>query len=144
MQARSLQEVPLATSSRIRFVAATSLAVIVATGCGGGAEQDVARSPRVLPPTPAEHREGERLYAASCAGCHGIAGVGSDSGPPLVHKVYEPSHHADVAFQLAVQRGVVAHHWRFGNMPPQPQVTTEQVAPIVGYVRWLQRQSGIE
>jgi hypothetical protein len=60
-----------------------------------------------------------------------------------VHAVYRPSHHGDEAFTLAVRRGVVAHHWRFGDMPPQPQVSDSQVVSIVGYVRWLQRDAGI-
>jgi hypothetical protein len=60
-----------------------------------------------------------------------------------VHAVYRPGHHGDEAFALAVRRGVVAHHWRFGNMPPQPQVSDSQITPIVAYVRWLQRSAGI-
>ena len=97
-----------------------------------------------LPPTPAEHSRGETLYDANCAACHGPKGTGTAQGPPLVHVIYEPGHHGDASFHVAVQRGVVAHHWRFGNMPPQPQVGADEVAPIIGYVRWLQRQAGIE
>ncbi len=37
--------------------------------------------------------------------------------PRLVHKIYEPNHHADFAFQRAAAQGVKAHHWKFGNMP---------------------------
>jgi mono/diheme cytochrome c family protein len=127
------------TPARLALAAATGLAA-----CGGGSGEEVAVMARELPPVPAEHAAGERLYAANCASCHGVAGVGTQAGPPLVHRVYEPSHHADFAFRMAVTRGVVAHHWRFGNMPPQPQVAPADVAPIVGYVRWLQRQAGIE
>lgn len=109
---------------------------------GGGGEAEHAAA-RPLPPTPAEHRNGERAYVANCAGCHGVAGRGSEKGPPLVHRVYEPGHHADAAFLLAVRSGVVAHHWRFGDMPPQPHVTNEETGRIVAYVRWLQREAGI-
>ncbi|HUH11472.1 MAG TPA: hypothetical protein VMK65_00115 [Longimicrobiales bacterium] len=63
--------------------------------------------------------------------------------PPLVHAVYEPSHHADVAFQMAVRRGVRAHHWSYGDMPAQPHIPPAQADSIIGYVRWLQRQAGI-
>ena len=55
-----------------------------------------------------------------------------------------PSHHGDAAFLFAVQRGVAAHHWRFGDMPPQPQVTAGEVEAIIPYVRWLQREAGIQ
>lgn len=87
--------------------------------------------------------QGRIAFEATCAECHGVNGVGTENGPPLVHKIYEPNHHADLAFLRAVQFGVRAHHWPFGNMPPQPHVSTQQVADIVAYVRELQRANGI-
>ena len=92
---------------------------------------------------PAELAAGKRLFEANCGQCHGPEASGTDKGPPLVHVVYEPNHHSDVAFQRAAALGVIAHHWRFGDMPPVPGVTPEQVAEITAYVRWLQRQAGI-
>ncbi|MAE89200.1 MAG: cytochrome C [Pelagibaca sp.] len=93
----------------------------------------------------AEAQIGERAFDAVCAACHGDNGAGVDgSGPPLVHKIYEPSHHADMAFFMAVERGVQAHHWSFGNMPPQQGLTRADVAGIVTYVRELQRANGID
>jgi cytochrome c len=95
-------------------------------------------------PVPAELADGERRYNASCRACHGPLGTGTDAGPPLVHRVYEPSHHADAAFQLAVRRGVRAHHWAFGDMPPLPAMDSAGIAAVTGYVRWLQRRAGIQ
>jgi hypothetical protein len=60
-----------------------------------------------------------------------------------LHPYYVPSHHADEAFTLAVRSGVRAHHWRFGDMPPQPHVGEREIADIVAYVRWLQREVGL-
>ena len=88
--------------------------------------------------------DGEAIFERNCAKCHGQDAKGTDQGPPLVHKIYEPSHHADVAFYLAVRRGVPAHHWPFGNMPPVEGVSDEEIAQIVAYVRGLQRAAGIE
>jgi len=73
----------------------------------------------------------------NAAGQEGIA-------PPLVHKIYEPSHHADGSFFLAVRQGVRAHHWPFGNMPPIEDLTERDVGRIVAYVRTLQRANGIQ
>ncbi len=116
--------------------------VLLVGGCGGG---DDAVSERLasLPPTPAEHRVGEEAFNRHCASCHGPHGSGTDKGPPLVHRVYEPGHHSDQAFFLATRQGVAAHHWRFGNMPAQPQVSEADVAAIVAYVRWVQRETGV-
>lgn len=94
-------------------------------------------------PVPAEHLAGQRTFDAACARCHGALAAGSDIGPPLVHIYYEPNHHADIAFQRAVEFGVQPHHWRYGPMPPVEGLTAEDVARITAYVRWLQRQAGI-
>jgi hypothetical protein len=45
---------------------------------------------------------------------------------------------------LAARQGVAAHHWRFGNMPPQPQVDSAAIRKIIAYVRWAQREVGID
>ncbi len=92
---------------------------------------------------PAEFQRGREIFQANCAQCHGEAALGTAQGPPLVHSVYEPNHHADAAFVLAALRGVRAHHWGFGDMPPQPQVSREEVTEVVQYVRWLQREAGV-
>ena len=87
---------------------------------------------------------GKRAFDATCAACHGANAAGvAGVGPPLVHVIYEPSHHGDAAFLLAVRNGVRAHHWRFGDMPPQPGLTGAEVAAITAYVRELQRANGI-
>lgn len=92
---------------------------------------------------PAELRSGEQKFTANCSVCHGVGGVGTAQGPPLVHKVYEPNHHGDAAFQRAAANGVKAHHWQFGDMPKIDAVKPDDVEQIVKYVRWLQKEAGI-
>ena len=82
-------------------------------------------------------------FDANCAECHGQNAAGSDRGPSFVHKIYSPNQHADGAFYGAAMLGAVQHHWRFGNMPAQPQVNNNDVAAIVQYVRELQQANGI-
>lgn len=94
-------------------------------------------------PIPAELQQGAELFQANCAACHGQAALGTRQGPPLVHIYYQPNHHADGAFYMAVGRGVEAHHWNFGDMPPVAGLSETEVADIVAYVRWLQREAGI-
>lgn len=120
------------------------LVAALALGCGepGGAARTAARTV-AAGPTPAAYQRGAALFDSQCAACHGPQGAGTTQGPPLVHPIYEPGHHADAAFVRAVELGVRAHHWGFGDMPPVPDVTRDQVAEIVRYVRWLQRVSGI-
>ncbi|TMV13083.1 c-type cytochrome [Arenibacterium halophilum] len=88
---------------------------------------------------------GKRAFDATCAACHGANASGKMGfGPPLVHKIYEPNHHADMAFVMAVQNGVRAHHWPFGDMPAQSGLTQADVGAIITYVRELQQANGIE
>lgn len=88
--------------------------------------------------------EGARAYDTFCASCHGENAAGREGvGPPLVHVIYETGHHADGAFLLAATRGVRQHHWTFGDMPPVPEATPQDIVAIIAYVRTLQRANGI-
>lgn len=125
------------------------LLAALAVGCDAGersahqpkeAWDTVGLAARVV---PAEHAGGAATFARACASCHGDAALGSQLGPPLVHPIYRPSHHADAAFLLAVRRGVRAHHWTFGDMPAVPGLDDAEIGAITAYVRWLQREAGI-
>ncbi|MHA7774568.1 c-type cytochrome [Roseibium sp. M-1] len=97
-----------------------------------------------VPQLSGDAQAGAALFAENCAACHGDNAAGREgSGPPLVHKIYEPNHHADGAFFMAAARGVRAHHWSFGDMPPVETVGETDVTKIVAYVRALQRANGI-
>lgn len=87
--------------------------------------------------------KGREAFNANCVACHGKNASGSNQGPPLVHDIYNPGHHADAAFLIAAKRGVRAHHWPYGNMPAQPQVSQDEISAIVKYVRELQVANGI-
>lgn len=97
----------------------------------------------IVPQLTSAGQMGKRVFDEKCATCHGTNGIGTDNGPPFVHKIYEPSHHADFAFMRAVRGGVQAHHWRYGNMSPVEGVTDKQIEWVTQYVRELQRANGI-
>ncbi|MDV7144145.1 c-type cytochrome [Tropicimonas sp. TH_r6] len=100
---------------------------------------------RVPSELSAKAQIGKRGFDARCAECHGPSAAGQDGvAPPLIHKVYEPSHHGDMSFLMAAKNGVRAHHWSFGNMPPIDGLTDADVANITLYVRELQRENGIQ
>ncbi|MCO4838731.1 cytochrome c [Ascidiaceihabitans sp.] len=99
----------------------------------------------LLPETLSQNAQiGQLGFEAKCAACHGVNAAGQDGvAPPLVHIIYEPSHHGDEAFQRAVALGVQAHHWPFGDMPPVEGITRGDVTMIVAYIRELQRANVI-
>ena len=109
----------------------------------GGASRDAAPSTVIVPALSEPAQAGQTAFNANCALCHGANAAGTNLGPPLVHRIYEPNHHQDFAFRNAVQNGVQSHHWQFGNMPPAPQVSQADVERIICYVRELQRANGI-
>ena len=117
--------------SNIVVVIALAVGLASVLACGSGEGDGGAAS------------EGESLFSANCSVCHGEIGDGSNSGPPLVHKIYEPGHHPDFSFQNAVRNGVRSHHWNFGDMPPVTGVSDDELESIIAYVRDLQREAGI-
>lgn len=126
------------------------IGVIAALGAGwnalsgdGGDAASTSVSAIVVPVLTTEQETGRILFDANCSACHGPNASGSDQGPPLVHRIYEPSHHGDMAFVLAARQGVRAHHWRFGNMPAIDGVREDEVVQITAYIRALQRANGI-
>ena len=88
--------------------------------------------------------EGEVLYQAKCASCHGSDFRGTAVGPSFLSVVYQPGHHADGAFTLAALNGVRAHHWNFGDMAPVPGLSQEDMDRIIAFVRETQRLEGFE
>lgn len=134
---------PRSSSTRALY-AVVCIAVLSAVVLSAGLPS--AGSPPARPEkggVPPEYQKGEARFNALCARCHGAQGKGTGQGPPLVDKIYEPSHHGDGAFFMAALNGVRAHHWKFGDMPKVEGATKEDVEQIVKYVRWLQRQAGI-
>lgn len=126
---------------RVRFRAMALLGcMLLGAGAASAQTLQIPKPSEGLMPNPGV---GKKLFAANCAACHGADLKGSDKGPPMLHKVYEPSHHGDVAFQLAVKNGVRAHHWQFGDMKPVPGLTPDDVAHITAFIRLEQRKVGI-
>ncbi len=113
--------------------------------CGKSGSEENGDSELFLPPAGfvADAAKGRQLFDKFCSRCHGAGAMGTDQGPPLVHIIYEPNHHGDMAFYMAARKGVRHHHWNFGDMPPVPGVTASEVGHIIAYVRRQQRRAGI-
>ena len=123
----------------IKFLAIASATVIAAI---------IACSSEPPTPTPTTQPEpttysGEESFQNRCAVCHGQLADGTATGPPLVNRLYEIGHHPNFSFHNAVNKGVTAHHWNFGDMPPIPNVDSAEVDAIICHVRDLQRAEGI-
>jgi mono/diheme cytochrome c family protein len=126
--------------------------MLVLAACGGNEEESMQHDMHFATVdtvglrakvVPTEFQPGLERFKASCAPCHGEAALGTAQGPPLVHIYYEPGHHSDTAFRMAVARGVPQHHWNFGNMPPIDGIGPQDLDALIAYVRWLQREAGI-
>lgn len=121
-----------------------ALAAVLAAGVAAAAMAQATIVDVVLPDLSPLAREGQVLFGANCSGCHGENGSGSEKGPPLIHPIYEPSHHADMAFVMAIRNGTRAHHWPFGDMPPVEGLNPSQIQAIITFVREVQVANGIE
>ena len=136
----------------LAVITAWVIAALFLAGCGTAANQSEEaayggnRSPDSADSAvelSATGQEGAALFGMTCVACHGAGAVGTVLGPPLVHQLYEPGHHSDHAIRSAVQNGVPAHHWAFGDMPPVVGLSEAQVDKIICYIRELQLAEGI-
>ena len=116
-------------------------ACVLVAACGSSPDEVASET---SPVDPILLQDGSEVYQAHCAECHGVDLRGSDKGPSFLSDIYEPNHHADAAFLLAVQRGVSRHHWDFGDMPKVEGLTPEDVQAIVAFVRETQRIEGFD
>lgn len=131
---------PFATIALLTAV----MAWMLFTGCGSLDENE--QSPvaaQTETPTQPKVYDGEESFQNRCAVCHGEFADGTAAGPPLVDRLYEIGHHPNFSFHNAVNNGVTAHHWNFGDMPPIPNVDTAEIDVIICHVRDLQRAQGI-
>ncbi len=154
---------PLRTHRRTIPLGIAGLAVavlVLAAACAG--EDPAPPAPTPSPPAPStstptsaptptatpESRfsgtDGRELYGQACSVCHGQNLEGTNAGPTFLNRIYAPWHHADISFIFAVERGVRAHHWNFGNMAPVEGLSHEQVLAIIAFIREQQRAAGIE
>ncbi|GAV20620.1 cytochrome c [Mariprofundus micogutta] len=122
-----------------------SLSLLILANCSEpqqtDSRQDDYPSPVVV---QADAGKGLDVFLAKCALCHGKSGKGSNQGPPLVHNIYRPDHHSDYSVERAVKFGVQSHHWGFGNMPPIPGLSQEDIKHLVAYIRKEQNKAGIQ
>lgn len=131
--------------NRMRFTK-IALTIIIVVGLGSGwavSAQTIDPSSVKEPPASPEINLGKMAYQAFCQECHGVNGVGTDKGPPFLHKVYHPGHHGDQSFYNAALKGARGHHWKFGDMKPVEGVKENHVKSIIAYVRALQKVNGI-
>ena len=133
------------TNRRISFAQFIALAMmcltagtILFTSCASG-DESVTPTEATQTNTNLVVYDGEESFQDRCAVCHGEFATGTATGPPLVDRLYEIGHHPNFSFRNAVNNGVTAHHWNFGNMPPIPNVAPEEIEAIICHVRDLQR-----
>ena len=129
-------------------IGALAVLMVVAVVWFGGGSQTDAPAAGADTGIPVQDPElvtaGEPLYQARCAACHGSDLRGTPLGPSHLSIVYEPNHHGDGAFLLAVRNGVRQHHWPFGDMAPVLGLSDDDVVAIIAYVREQQRINGFE
>ena len=118
--------------------------IILIAGCSNSGSDISTAEPNLQDTaTVADALRGAELYKQECFSCHGELEKGTEAGPPLLHKVYRPSHHGDVAFLMAVKRGVRQHHWLFGDMPPIEGLETADISDITAFIREKQKEAGL-
>ena len=130
------------------IIAGVVLAVVAVVAFGGNSSpRDPMTGERefdIPVQDPALVAEGESLYQARCAACHGSDLRGTAVGPSQLSVVYQPGHHPDESYLHAVFNGAQAHHWNFGDMATVVGVTEIDMHRIIAFIRENQRIEGFE
>lgn len=117
------------------FVALLLLGLLVTGGLYAAAttvnEAQASNSAEEIPYTDDQIEEGERLFVANCATCHGIDAVGTDNGPSLVG-----AGAASVEFQVGTGRMPMQMHGPQALEKPA-QFNEEQTTQMAAYVASL-------
>lgn len=134
---------PSAEPLLVRLLARPALVVGIGLGVFLAACGSSDPSPTAAP-VGGDLAEGEALYAANCASCHGADLRGTERGPSHLSIVYEPNHHGDDSFRSAMSNGAPQHHWDFGAMPPVAGLSADEQDAIIAYIRDVQEREGFE
>ena len=140
-----------------RLAAAIVAACAAAAACGADASdagEALAAEPTSAPgtsvpatastnPTTAAP-DGAAVYQQYCAECHGVDLRGTDKGPSQLSIIYEPNHHGDYAYRVAIRDGAREHHWWFGDMPPVEGITDLEIEQVISFIRAEQQRLGFE
>lgn len=121
----------------VGLVVVVAVVVVVVVLAGGGDDEPAASTPE------ARLAQGEELFQANCATCHGQDLQGTFVGPPLLHEIYGPDQLADDDIRAAVANGVTPKNWDFSGMPAFPKLDTDDVEALIAYVRSSQRAAGM-
>lgn len=121
------------------IIAASYAAWTLLVGPGKASEEAVEIN---IPEFSQVAQSGQIAFGENCAACHGVNAAGTDKGPTFLHAFYKAGHHGDASFEAAAKRGVRAHHWPFGDMPPVDGITDAEIRWITKYVRELQVANG--
>jgi len=95
----------------------------------GRRRSELASGPVVLPQSPAELQQGNRLYATHCASCHGPLGEGG-RGPTLAEPTL-PRASDDATLLRIIREGIN------GTEMPRSRMERHEVALVAAYVKSL-------
>ena len=132
------------------LVLATS-ALIVAIACGSEEGSPDSKAPATTASTPtvtpAMLERGREIYKTNCVACHGESGKGD--GPAAGVLKPPPRDHTDRAYMSTLSDKEIADIIKMGGaikgkplMPSHPQISGDDLAALVAYVRSLSEPAG--
>ncbi len=145
------------STTGLRMAAAIIFTCVITAACGADAseagdtsapEPPPAQTAEVTAPTSTAAElvipDGAEVYQQYCAECHGVDLRGTDKGPSQLSIVYEPNHHGDYAYRVAIRDGTREHHWWFGDMPPVEGISDLEIEKVISFIRAEQERLGFE
>lgn len=121
-----------------------TLVVLTITTMWGKEKISLKASP-IIPELSASAQHGREVINVRCVECHGVDGTGgSRKGPPFLHPMYRDEIFPDFVFKRSLLEGKREKNWRFGPMPAMPDLSDEDIAGIIAFVREVQTATGVQ
>jgi len=119
-------------------VAALAWAVILITASATVLAQNSGKHAKTVRPDSERVAEASKIFAATCAGCHGLDGRGGERGPNIASR-QEVQRRSDDELQRTVRNGISET-----GMPNFAFLGNAKIEALVSYLRVLQGKSAPE
>ena len=112
-----------------RLIFFISIALLAANSC----------APKPTLEVPEAYKKGQNAFHKICSNCHGSDGMGKHTkAPRLIDEEYLAPNFNDDDIRETILNGT-------NKMPPQKKnVSTEEIAEIIKYLRYSQKAAGLE
>lgn len=127
-------DIPKSRSPIIFMTTVGTIAILISIVVLGRDDRHSIKATVVVPQLNVAEARGREIFNTTCAGCHGVDGMGdTDTGPPLIHPYYRKLMLPSDKVRRAIILGKAQDKWKYGHMPAQIKLSDSEITEIMMY-----------